>query len=226
MCIIIQVLHYCTGCTLLYRVCIIIVCIFIQDVHYTGFALLYRVCIIIQCALLYNVNFCTGCPLLYSVCTIIQGVHYYSVHFCTGCALLYRVWLYKVCIIIQGVHFCTGCALYRVYTIIQNPRYYATRYFTSCRLTFSPTAANIRTLYDISFIVPNVLVHGIRTLNRKGYGRKRSRLTVSYYPSRCIKGVRKNTKRSLNKAKIRGRDSISDFSNTDQRCQSLNPKCN
>ena len=86
-----------------------------------------------------SVHHYIGYALLYRVCIIIQNVHYY-----TECALLYRV-----CIIIQDVHYYTGCALlYGVCIIIQNAHYYATRYFTSSRLTFSPTAANIRTLYD------------------------------------------------------------------------------
>ena len=143
------------------------------------------------------------------MCIIIQGLHYY-----TECALLYRM-----CIFVQDVHY-TGCTLlYRIPIIMQLDILHRV---VSPSVPLQPILGH----YMTSFIVPNVLVHGIHTLNRKGYGRKRSRLTVSYCPSRCIKGVRKNIKRSLNKAKIRGRDSISDFSNTDQRCQSLNPKCN
>jgi hypothetical protein len=211
--------HYYTGCALLYRMCSTRI---MQGVHYyTGRALLHRGALLYRVCIIIEVHYYTGCA-LYRMCIIIQGVHYY-----TGC------------IIIQGVHYYTECALlyrgallhriallYRVSIIIQNVHYYATRCFISSRLNFSPIEANVRILFDT--YVSLYRMFGSWHLHIKWEGMRKEAVAAycKLLSEQLHRGSEVKPETISQYSQNSGPDSISDFSNTDQRCQPFNLKCN
>ena len=109
----------------------------------------------------------------------------------------------------------------------QNAHYSANTCFTSSRLTFSPTAANITTLYDThTFYCTGCFRSSHLYIKQEGIRKEAVAAYCKLLSEQLHYGSEEKHETICQYGQIRGRDSISDVSNTDQRCQSLNSKYN